>query len=62
MRSLRNVMRTSCVVQTLSVMRAFGACWNASHHLSQRSGITYHLRANEIYVILKKGGRIYGRI
>ncbi len=26
----------------LPVMHAFGACQNASHHPSQRSGITYH--------------------
>lgn len=35
-------MRTACVMQTSSVMHAFGAWCNASHHLSQRSGITYH--------------------
>ena len=35
-----------CVRDTASpVMHAFGACKNASHHLSQRSGITYHLFA-----------------
>ena len=43
MRSLRNVMRTACVMQASPVMHAFGACRNASYHLSQRSGITYHL-------------------
>ena len=32
-------------VDLRSVMHAFGACGNASHHLSQRSGITYHLFA-----------------
>ena len=35
-----------CVRDAASpVMHAFGACKNASHHLSQRSGITYHLFA-----------------
>ncbi len=42
MRSLRNEMCTGCVKQVLPVMHAFGAWKNASHHLSQRSGITYH--------------------
>ena len=33
-----------CVRDAASpVMHAFGACKNASHHLSQRSGITYPL-------------------
>ena len=37
-----------CVRDAASpVMHAFGACKNASHHLSQRSGITYHLFANK---------------
>ena len=48
MRSLQNVMRTACVMQASPVMHAFGACRNASYHLSQRSGITYHLFANLI--------------
>ena len=35
-----------CVRDAASpVMHAFGACKNASHHLSQRSGITYYLFA-----------------
>ncbi len=45
---LRNVMRTLCMMQTSPVMHAFGACKNASHHLSQHSCITYHLFANEL--------------
>ena len=45
MRSLRNVMRTSCVMSTFGLRCTPAArVWNASHHLSQRSCITYHLK------------------
>ena len=38
-----------CVRDAASpVKHAFGACKNASHHLSQRSGITYHLFAKRV--------------
>ncbi|MGN1317076.1 MAG: hypothetical protein ACI4VW_08470 [Acutalibacteraceae bacterium] len=42
------------------VMHAFGACKNASHHLSQRSGITYHLFAKRFILLyyIQKGGEI----
>ena len=43
-------------VDLRSVMHAFGACGNASHHLSQRSDITYHLFCKKIIFLynLKK--------
>ena len=42
-------MRTLRVIQAPPVMHAFGAWWNASHHPSQRSCITYHL--NEVLIM-----------
>ena len=45
MRSLRNVMRTACVMQTSSVMYAFGAC--GTHR------ITYHSAATSLITCLQ---------
>ena len=54
MRSLRNVMRTVCVMSTFGLWCTPAAReWNASHHLSQRSDITYHLSSapTGLYII-----------
>ena len=48
MRSLRNVKRTACVMRLRLWCTPSARVWNASHHLSQRSGITYHLFASDI--------------